>query len=278
MTGATRLAGVMGWPVSHSRSPQLHGHWLERYGIDGAYMPLAVAPDGLETALRALPCLGFRGCNLTIPHKSAAAALVDTLSSSARRIGAVNTVIVSPEGELAADNTDAYGFLQNLKHAAHDWQAKAGPALVVGAGGAARAVLAALLDDGVPEIRLANRTAGRADELAKAFGDARVVPIPWTDRHDATAGTSMVVNTTSLGMTGQPALDLSLADLPPEAVVTDLVYTPLMTALLSDAAARGNPVVDGLGMLLHQARPGFAAWFGVEPVVDLALRQAVLAD
>jgi len=278
MTGATKLAGVMGWPVSHSRSPQLHGHWLERYGIDGAYVPLAVAPDRLETALRALPCLGFQGCNLTLPHKSAAAALVDSLSASARRIGAVNTVVVSPDGELAGDNTDGYGFLQNIKHAAHEWRAKAGPALVVGAGGAARAVLAALLDDGVPEVRLANRTAEKADELAEALGDARVVPIPWTDRHDATAGTSLLVNTTSLGMAGQPVLDLSLADLPPEAVVTDLVYTPLMTTLLSDATARGNPVVDGLGMLLHQARPGFAAWFGVEPEVDMALRQAVLAD
>lgn len=277
MTGAARLAGVMGWPIAHSRSPQLHGHWLERYGIDGAYVPLAVPPDGLETALRALPLLGFQGCNVTIPHKTVAVALVDTLDPAAGRIGAVNTITVSPDGKLTGTNTDGFGFLANLRQGAPEWRADSGPALVVGAGGAARAVLTALLDDGVPEIRLANRTAEKAEELAASLDKTRIVPISWKDRAAAANGASLVVNTTSLGMSGQPPLDLSLVELPAEAVVTDLVYAPLTTPLLAAAAARGNGVVDGLGMLLHQARPGFAAWFGVEPMVDAALRQAVLA-
>ncbi len=278
LTGFARLAGVMGWPIGHSRSPQLHGCWLERHGIDGAYVPLAVPPGGLEAALRALPLLGFRGCNVTIPHKTEAATLVDTLEPTARRIGAVNTITVSQEGRLTGTNTDGYGFLENLKQGADGWRAESGPALVIGAGGAARAVVTALLDAGVPEIRLANRTAEKAQELAGSLDKARIVPVPWTNREVALAGVSLAVNTTSLGMAGHPPLDLALADLPGSAVVTDLVYTPLVTPLLSAAAERGNVVVDGLGMLLHQARPGFAAWFGVEPTVDAALRQAVLAD
>lgn len=281
LTGAARLAGVMGWPIAHSRSPQLHGHWLERYGIDGAYVPLPVPPDGLEVALRALPLLGFRGCNVTVPHKTAAAALVDVVDAAAQRIGAVNTITVSSDGQLIGANTDGYGFLENLKHGVPDWRAGSGPALVIGAGGAARAVVAALLDEGVPEIRLANRTAEKARtlaaDLAAAMEAARIVPVSWDDRMRAAAGASLLVNTTSLGMTGQPPLEFSLAELPLEAVVTDLVYAPLVTPLLTDARARGHPIVDGLGMLLHQARPGFATWFGVEPVVDDALRQAVLA-
>lgn len=267
----------MGWPIAHSRSPQLHGHWLERYGIDGAYVPLAVPPDGLEAALRALPQLGFRGCNVTIPHKVAAAALLDTLEPVAARIGAVNTIAISSDGRLTGTNTDGFGFLENLKQGAPGWRAEAGPVLVIGAGGAARAVVTALLGAGVPEIRLANRTAEKAQEMAVSLEKSRIMPVPWNDRTDAMAGATLVVNTTSLGMTGQPALDLSLAELPPGAVVTDLVYTPLTTPLLSAASVLGNVVVDGLGMLLHQARPGFAAWFGVEPTVDEALRQAVLA-
>lgn len=277
MTGAARLAGVMGWPIGHSRSPQLHGHWLERYGIDGAYVPLAVPQDGLEAALRALPLLGFQGCNVTIPHKIAAAALVDTLEPTALRIGAVNTITVSSDGRLTGTNTDGYGFLENLKQGATGWHAEAGPVLVIGAGGAARAVLTALLDAGVPEIRLANRTAEKAQELAASLDKARIAPVPWNNRAGAVAGVSLVVNSTSLGMTGQPPLDLPLDELPSEAVVTDLVYAPLTTPLLTAAAARGNSIVDGLGMLLHQARPGFAAWFGVDPEVDAVLRQAVLA-
>ena len=274
LTGAAHIAGVMGWPVSHSRSPQLHGHWIRRYGIDGAYVPLAVPPERLEDALRGLPALGFKGCNVTIPHKTAAAGLVDSLDSTARRVGAVNTIVVAPDGSLSGSNTDGYGFLANL--ADGGWTAAAGPALVVGAGGAARGVLAALLDAGVERIRLTNRTAEKAQALAADFGAQGLEIVPWAERTDAMAGVALVVNTTSLGMDGQPPLDLPLAELPAAAVVTDLVYTPLITPLLTAATARGNPVVDGLGMLLHQARPGFAAWFGVDPVVDAALRQAVL--
>lgn len=276
ITAAARIAGVMGWPVGHSRSPQLHDHWIRRYGIDGAYLPLAVPPDGLEAALRGLPALGFRGCNVTIPHKTAAAGLVDSRDPFAERVGAVNTIVVSPEGALAGSNTDGFGFLENLKQGAPDWRPSAGPALVVGAGGAARAVLAALLDDGVERIRLTNRTAGKAEDLAQSLDPRRIEPLSWGERVAASAEAALLVNTTSLGMDGQPPLDLALDALPPDAVVTDLVYTPLATPLLAEAAARGNPTVDGLGMLLHQARPGFAAWFGVEPLVDSALRQAVL--
>lgn len=277
ITGAAKTAGVMGWPISHSRSPQLHGHWLERYRIDGAYIPLGVPPVGLEAALRALPLLGFRGCNVTLPHKTAAAALADTLESTAARIGAVNTITVCGDGSLTGENTDGFGFLENLKQGAPAWRADSGPALVIGAGGAARAVLVALLDAGVQEIRLANRTAEKARELTDTFDPSRIAAVVWADRAAAAAGVSLVVNTTSLGMTGQPPLDLPLEDLPLGAVVTDLVYAPLQTPLLAAAAARGNATVDGLGMLLHQARPGFADWFGVQPVVDAALRQAVLA-
>ena len=276
MTAEARLAGVMGWPVGHSRSPQLHGHWIRRYGIDGAYVPLAVPPEDLEAALRGLPALGFRGCNVTIPHKTAAAGLVDSRDAFAQRVGAVNTIIVSPDRTLAGSNTDGFGFLENLKQGAPDWRATAGPAVVVGAGGAARAVLAALLDDGVQRIRLTNRTAEKAKDLAGSLDPQRIEPVSWDERTDALAGAALLVNTTSLGMNGQPPLDLSLEAMPADAVVTDLVYTPLTTPLLSAAAGRGNPTVDGLGMLLHQARPGFAAWFGVEPVVDSALRQAIL--
>ncbi len=275
-SGRARVAGVIGWPVGHSRSPRLHGHWLERYGIDGAYVPLAVPPEGLEQALRALPLLGFRGCNITVPHKEAALGLVDRRDPAAERIGAVNTVVIAPDGALAGSNTDGPGFIGNLRAARPDWRGAAGPAVVIGAGGAARAVVAALADTGVPELRLINRTDGRARTLAAALGDP-VRAVPWAERAAALDGAALLVNTTTQGMTGQPPLDLDLAVLPRAALVTDIVYTPLVTPLLAAAAARGNPVVDGLGMLLHQARPGFEAWFGVPPVVDEALRAAVLA-
>lgn len=277
ITGEARIAGVMGWPVSHSRSPQLHGHWIRRYGVEGAYVPLAVPPDRLEAAVRGLPALGFRGCNVTIPHKEAVATLVDSLDSTAQLVGAVNTVTVMSDGSLAGSNSDGFGFLENLKQGAPGWRAASGPVLVIGAGGAARAVLAALLDDGVRCIRLANRTAERARTLADSLDRHRIKPVPWDARVDAMADIRLLVNTTSLGMQGQPALDLPLATLPDQAVVTDLVYAPIATPLLQDATAKGNRTVDGVGMLLHQARPGFAAWFGIEPTVDDALRQAVLA-
>ncbi len=276
LSGAAKLAGVMGWPVAHSRSPRLHGFWLARYGIDGAYLPLPVRPENLEAALRSLPVLGFAGCNLTIPHKEAALALVDRLDPLAKRIGAINTVVVAPTGELTGSNTDVFGFRENLLSAAKTWRANAGPAVVIGAGGAARAALAVLAEGGAPEIRLVNRSRDRAEALARVFGPS-VTVIDWEKRAAALDGASLLVNSTSLGMAGQPPLDLALDDLPREAIVTDMVYVPLETPLLREARRRGNLAVDGLGMLLHQGRPGFAAWFGVDPEVTATQREAVLA-
>ncbi|HEY5208385.1 MAG TPA: shikimate dehydrogenase [Stellaceae bacterium] len=271
MSDAGRLAGVMGWPVAHSRSPVLHRYWLERHGLTGDYVKLAVRPENLGRALRALPDLGFAGVNLTIPHKEAALALLDTIEPQARAIGAVNTVTVSDDGSLHGANSDAFGFIENLKEGAPDWRGPAGPALVLGAGGAARAAVAALLAAGVGELRLVNRNQARAELLA-AGHDGRVRVLPWSQRAAALAGVRLLVNTTSLGMAGAPPLDLALDDLPADAVVNDIVYTPLETPLLAAARRRHNPVVDGLGMLLHQGRPGFAAWFGISPEVTPELR------
>jgi shikimate dehydrogenase len=276
LSGRARLAGVMGWPVAHSLSPRLHGHWLRRYEIDGAYVPLPVRPERLEQALGALPALGFAGTNLTIPHKEAAVSLVDRLSPAAERIGAVNTVVVEPDGTLSGDNTDGFGFIASLSERRLGWDAAVGPTVVLGAGGAARAIAVALLDAGAPEVRLLNRTPERARALAGELGGP-VHAVEWAERSLALADAALLVNTTSLGMHGQPPLDLALDALPRTALVTDVVYSPLITALLAAARARGNPVVDGLGMLLHQARPGFRAWFGVDPVVDGDLRAAVIA-
>ncbi len=274
-SGKARLAGVMGWPIAHSLSPRLHGYWLEHHRIDGVYMPLAVAPDDLPAALSALPALGFRGVNLTLPHKEPALDLCHQVDELARRIGAVNTIVVR-EGKLVGSNSDAFGFLENLKEGAPEWRAAEAPAVVLGAGGAARAVIAALADAGAPEVRIVNRTRERAEALAASLGGALSVR-SWEQRGDALAGAGLLVNTTTLGMAGQAALDLDLAALPDQALVTDIVYAPLVTPLLETARARGNPIVDGLGMLLHQARPGFAAWFGLQPKVTPALRAFVLS-
>jgi shikimate dehydrogenase len=279
ITGAARLAGIMGWPVAHSRSPALHGFWLDQHGIDGAYVPLAVPPARLEQALRALPALGFRGCNLTIPHKQAALAVMDRIDPFARRIGAMNTVIVASDGSLEGSNTDVYGFRENLREQAGGWDPSAGAAVVLGAGGSARAVVAALTAAGVSEIRLVNRTLDRAEMLAGELADSetRITIHPWRARAEVLREAGILVNTTSLGMDKEPALDLDLAALPREAVVADIVYVPLETGLLAAARARGNRVVDGLGMLLHQGRPGFEAWFGAAVQVTPALRSALLA-
>ena len=276
LSANAKLAGVVGWPVTHSLSPRLHGFWLEHYRIDGAYLPLPIAPARFERTLRSLADAGFRGVNLTLPHKQAGLAACHEVEPLAERIGAVNTVVFE-DGRLEGRNTDAFGFLENLRQGAAAWDAAAGPALVLGAGGAARAVATALVDAGAPEVRLSNRTAARAEALAWALG-ARVVPVPWESRADALDGLALLVNTTSLGMAGQPELDLDLGPLPVAALVTDIVYTPLETPLLARARARGNPAVDGLGMLLHQARPGFEAWFGVAPEVTAELRAFVLAQ
>ncbi|TWA69082.1 shikimate dehydrogenase [Azospirillum brasilense] len=282
ISGKATLAGVMGWPIGHSRSPRLHGYWLDQYGIDGAYVPLAVPPDRIEQAIRALPALGFRGCNVTVPHKEAAYRTVDRLDATAKRMGAVNTIVVGEDGSLEGRNTDGFGFIENLKSGAPGWKASDGPALVIGAGGAARAVVASLLDEGAPRVWLVNRTRARADELAADIGNSdgvgAIETADWVSRETLLEGAALVVNTTTQGMAGQPSLELDLRALPGSAVVTDIVYTPLMTPLLTAARARGNRVVDGVGMLLHQARPGFAAWFGREPEVTEGLRAAVLQD
>jgi len=277
----TIRAGVMGWPIAHSRSPALHGHWLRRHDIDGSYIALPVRPEDLPAALRALPKQGFAGVNLTVPHKQLALDIVDRVDPVAARIGAVNTVIVAADGTLDGTNTDAYGFIANLRQGAGDALARylAGPAAILGAGGAARAVVVALCDAGVREIRLVNRTRANAEplaELARQSG-ADVVLIAWDVRADALAGAGMLVNTTTLGMQGAPPLDLALDALPGAALVHDIVYAPLITPLLAAAQARGNPIVDGLGMLLFQAQPAFEAWFGIRPSVDADLRAAVLA-
>ncbi len=269
------LAGVMGWPIAHSRSPRLHGHWLRRYGVDGHYVPLGVRPEDFAAALAALPRLGFRGVNVTIPHKERALALAGSVSERAALIGAANTLTFGEGGAVHADNTDGYGFLANLRQGAPGWTAAAGPALVLGAGGAARGVVAALLSDGAPEIRIANRTRDRAVALRDHFGE-RVAVVDWAGAEEAVAGAATIVNTTSLGMHGGTASPLRLDAALDTALVTDIVYTPLVTPLLARAAARGLATVDGLGMLLHQAAPGFEAWFGVRPEVDADLRAAVL--
>ena len=270
LSGGARLAGVMGWPVAHSRSPRIHGYWLEEKRIDGAYLPLAVRPESLDAALGALPALGFRGCNLTAPHKEAALARMDTLSETARRIGAVNTVTVGDDGALHGDNTDGFGFIGHLRQEAPNWETAA-PVAVLGAGGAARAVVDALLAAGVSKIRLLNRSAERAAALAEETGET-VRPLPWDRRAEALADCGLPVNTTNLGQVGKPALDLALDRLPTDAAVYDLVYAPLETDLLKAAGERGHVAVDGLGMLIHQARPGFAAWFGSEAEATEALR------
>jgi shikimate dehydrogenase len=263
----------MGWPVKHSRSPRLHGFWLEKYGIDGVYVPFGVAPNDLPAALRALRALGLAGVNLTVPHKEIALPVVDHVDSLARRIGAVNTVVVRGDGSIEGTNTDAFGFIESVRTGAPVWSPDA-PATIVGAGGAARAVIVALIDEGVRAIRIVNRTRDRAARLAEEFG---ATACDWGDWRAALDGAGLLVNTTTQGMTGQPALDIDLAALPRSAVVNDIVYAPLETPLLAAARRRGNRVVDGLGMLLHQARPGFRAWFGVDPEVTPDLRAHVVA-
>jgi shikimate dehydrogenase len=270
------LAGVIGHPIAHSRSPTLHGYWLRRYGIKGHYIPMDIAPADLPEALRVLPKLGFVGLNVTIPHKEAALALADIVTDRAALIGAANTLIFRKDGKIHADNTDGAGFMANLRQNAPHWQPAAGPAALIGAGGAARAVVAALIEVGVPEIRIANRTKLRAEALRSDFG-TKLVVYDWTQAAQMLDGAALVVNTTALGMTGKPAFQVPLDHLDRHAVVTDLVYTPLITDFLAEATERGCHTVDGLGMLLHQAAPGFERWFDHRPEVDEATRAAVLS-
>lgn len=270
------LAGVMGWPVAHTRSPVIHNHWIATLGLKGSYVQLPVQPDRLEAAIRGLPALGFAGCNVTVPHKVNAMRLMDELLPAARRIAAINTIVVRADGSLLGMNNDGVGYIQSLRDADPGWRGDAGPALVLGAGGAARAIVVALLDEGVPELRLCNRSPARAEALARDFGD-RVQVVPWERRNDAMDGVSLLVNATTQGMHGQPPLDVALAALPPSAMVSDAIYIPQETPLLSAARLRGHRTVGGLGMLLNQARPAFQAWFGVLPVITPELRAAVQA-
>ena len=275
MTDSTTplLAGVMGWPISHSLSPALHRYWLKEHGIVGDFLPLAVPPDELEMALRGLPSQGYKGVNLTVPHKEKALKFCDELDEPAQRIGAVNMVSVTESGRLAGRNTDGIGFLENLRLGSA-WQSEGGPAVVLGAGGAARAIVVSLIEAGVPAIFICNRTHSRSESLADSFG-TKCTPTRWVDRSAVLNGASLLVNTTSLGMAGQPSLEIDLSDLPSGAVVNDIVYVPLETRLLAAARARGNPVVGGLGMLLYQARPAFKTWFGVMPEVSDGLRRFI---
>lgn len=269
------MAGVIGWPVEHSKSPLLHGYWLKQQGIAGAYEKVAAAPGDFEAAVRRLVAAGWRGANVTIPHKEAALALADDATDTARAIGAANTLVFE-SGRIRADNTDGFGFTENLIDRAGDkWRADR-PAAVFGAGGAARAIIHALIRAGAPEIRLLNRTKSRAEALAHAFG-SRVAVLDWTDQSAALDAAGLIVNTTSLGMAGQPPLEIDFSAAPVDAVATDIVYTPLQTPFLKVAAKAGLATVDGLGMLIHQGRPGFEAWFGAAPTADDKVRELLLA-
>lgn len=269
------LAGVIGSPIAHSKSPTLHNYWLKRLDLPGQYMPLDVAQKDLGEVLRAMPKMGYVGANVTIPHKETVLGLVDRVTDRAALIGAANTLVFRADGQIFADNTDGHGFIENLRKGAKGWSASAGPAVVFGAGGAARATLAALLDAGASEVRIANRTRARADALRAEFG-ARVEVFEWVKAGNMLEGAKTVVNCTALGMQGKPALKVPLDALSTDAVVTDLVYTPLDTKLLEAARKKGCQVVDGLGMLIHQAAPGFERWFGKKPPVDEDVRQVVL--
>jgi shikimate dehydrogenase len=270
------LAGVIGSPIAHSRSPQLHRHWLKTYGIAGHYIPMDVASADLGDVIRMLPKMGFVGVNITIPHKERVLEIADLVTDRATLIGAANTLIFRKDGKIHADNTDGYGFLENLRTGAPGWTPSKGPAAVLGAGGAARAVLASLLDAGVPQILLSNRTRVRADKLQSDFGQ-KVKVVEWVQAGNMIEDAALVVNTSSLGMEGKPPMRVPLDGLSPDMVVTDLVYTPLRTGLIQAAENAGCTTVDGLGMLLHQAVPGFERWFGQRPVVDDATRDAALA-
>lgn len=270
------LAGVIGHPIAHSKSPRMHKHWLRRYGLLGDYVPLHVAPADLETVVRNMPKMGFVGANVTIPHKVDVLQLADQVSDRATLIGAANTLIFKDDGTIFADNTDGYGFMANLRQNAPDWDPKSGPAAVLGAGGAARAIIVAMADAGVTEIMLSNRTRAKAEALRAEFG-ARIQVVDWVQAGNMIEDAATVVNTTSLGMTGQPELRVPMDGLRAGTLVTDLVYTPLRTQLLEKADAAGCITVDGLGMLLHQGVPGFERWFGKRPEVDDDLCRIMLA-
>lgn len=269
------MAGVMGWPVAHSRSPIIHNHWIHQYGLKGAYGLFPVKPDNLEQAIHGLKALGLAGSNITIPHKVDAIKHMDWVAPLAQRIGAINTIVVQPDGALHGFNHDGFGFIESLREAQPTWGANAGPTVILGAGGASRAIVVSLIDAGATEIRLLNRSRHKAVDLAQEFGHP-VTAYDWSERHDALADATLLVNTTNQGMHGEPALDIELSQLPTTALVSDAIYIPLETPLLKCARLQGNTTVNGLGMLLHQARPAFNAWFGVMPEVTPDLHKAVI--
>lgn len=270
------MAGVMGWPVAHSRSPTIHNFWIKQYGLSGAYGFFPVPPDKLEQAIRGMAALGIAGCNVTIPHKVHALQFMDWVHPSAEKIGAINTIVVQPDGSLHGYNNDGYGYIQSLREVQSNWQAHDKPIVVIGAGGAARSILVALMSEGATEIRLLNRTLENARTLEKELGPQVIKAYEWDQRHSLLSDCSLVINTTSQGMEGYPPLDLDLAPLPSDAVVSDIIYTPLETPLLKQARLLGLPTINGLGMLLHQARPAFRSWFGIDPLVTDELRNKLL--
>lgn len=270
------LAGLLGWPVAHSRSPTIHNHWLHEHGIAGRYVLLPVPPEKLAIALPGLAALGFRGCNVTTPHKQAVMPLIERVDPMARRIGAVNTIVVEKDGSLSGFNNDGNGFVQSLRDAKPDWRPDSGPIVVLGAGGAARAVVAALAEQGAREIRVVNRTLDRAQTIVNDYGPP-VTAVPWEQRNEVIADVALLANATNQGMAGKPALEVSLDKLAKHAIVGDLIYTPPETPFLAAARARGNLTVNGLGLLLNQARPAFNAWFGVMPEISPALIRAIEA-
>ena len=277
MAGDFVLAGVMGWPIAQSRSPILHNYWIDKYKLNGRYVPLAVKPENLADAIRGLRALGFRGCNLTMPHKQYAMTMVDSVTDTAKRIGAVNCIVVEPDGKMWGTNNDGNGYYLSLLEVVPSFKADAGPLAILGAGGAARAVLVTLLERGAKEIRLINRTFEKAQALAKDLDPSIVKAVPWEKRSDVIGDVALLTNATNQGMTGKPPLDISLGKLPKQTLVSDLIYVPPETPFLAAARARGNVTVNGLGMLLHQARPAFQAWFGVMPEITPDLRAAIMA-
>lgn len=270
------LAGLLGWPVAHSRSPALHNYWLAEHGLPGSYVLLPAPPERLPAALAGLPALGFRGCNVTTPHKQAVLPLIDHIDPMAARINAVNMIVVEPDGSLRGFNTDGNGFVQGLRDEKPDWRPDEGPITIVGAGGAARSILAAMVEQGAREIRLVNRTYERAQKLAAELGGP-VTTVRWEERAEALRGIATLVNATTQGGAGKPALDLALDALPRGAIVGDVIYVPPETPLLAAARVRGNRTANGLGMLLNQARPAFHAWFGVMPSITPGLKRAIEA-
>jgi shikimate dehydrogenase len=275
MSNSFIMAGVMGWPVAHSRSPQIHNFWIRRYGLNGAYGRFPVAPDQLEQAIHGIRALGLAGSNITIPHKVEAMQYMDWIHPLALRVGAINTIVRQPDGALHGFNNDGFGYIESLREAQPAWRADSGPIVILGAGGASRAIVVSLIDAGATEIRLLNRSRDKADALAEEFGPP-VTAHNWSDRESALTGAALLINTTNQGMHGEPALDIQLSQLPTNALVSDAIYVPLETPLLAAARIRGNTTVNGLGMLIHQARPAFHAWFGVMPEVTSELNTTIL--